>query len=206
MLSEGKVGLVVGADGALNPLRLDKTSALVTANGHSFYGEAAQRGTMFSASTPVAGLAPGTVLAVAATFGLWNPPSSGKNLVVLKASLGYVSGTLGGGSMVYARVTQTTVPTTGTALTAVACRIGDVAGVGLAYSGSTFAAVPTIIRPAFILGAFLATTALMPQLAVDLVDGEFVIQQGNALIVHGVAAAGTTPLVMVGMTWEEVPA
>lgn len=68
------------------------------------------------------------------------------------------------------------------------------------------AAVPTILRPAFVMGAFLASTALMPQVTQDLIDGEFVVPQGSALIVHGVAAAGTSPLVMVGLTWEEVPA
>jgi hypothetical protein len=64
---------------------------------------------------------------------------------------------------------------------------------------------PTILRPAFSTSAFLATTAIAPftQFKDDL-QGEFIIQPGTVLVLQGVAAAGTSPLVIFSVTWEEV--
>lgn len=35
--------------------------------------------------------------------------------------------------------------------------------------------------------------------------GEFVVAPGCAINLHATAAAGTTPLVVFGMVWEEIP-
>jgi hypothetical protein len=41
--------------------------------------------------------------------------------------------------------------------------------------------------------------------AVDDVSGEIQVPPGVALGLCGIAAAGTTPLVIFGISWEEIP-
>ena len=50
-----------------------------------------------------------------------------------------------------------------------------------------------------------AATALLPSPCRDIIDGEFIILPGAFFAVHGVAAAGTTPLVAIAGSWYEVP-
>jgi hypothetical protein len=54
------------------------------------------------------------------------------------------------------------------------------------------------------MGAFLATTAVPPWDTIDVVDGSLVLEPGSGVMLQGVAAAGTTPLVIFGMVWEEL--
>jgi hypothetical protein len=68
------------------------------------------------------------------------------------------------------------------------------------------AATPTILKPMCSLSAFLATTAIQPfSIAQDDVAGEIVVPPGTALVIQGVAIDGTTPLVAISASWEEVP-
>jgi hypothetical protein len=205
MISEGMAGPAQVPDGASRQMRLERTGGLIVSQGHAPNAEAVARGNVMIASNAVAGVAPGTALSTTPPMAVWNPLGSGKNLVILKTAIGYVSGTLGAGSIVYAQVpNQTTPPSTGTELVPVNALIGTVKGVGRAFTGSTLWATPTIIRPAYIMGAALASTALGPAVVNDLIDGAIIIPPGNAFVVQGVTAAGSTPLVMIGVTWEEV--
>jgi hypothetical protein len=205
MLSEGRTGVVVTADGGVNPLRLDKSGALVQTQGHASFAEAVLRGLVMEACTPVAGVAPGTVLSTTPPFVLWNPPSSGKNLVVMKATMGFVSGTLGPGSVLFALVaSQTTVPTTGTEIIPQNALLGFPRGVGRVFQGSTLVSVPVILRPSFVMGAWVGTTPTSPYNEMDIVDGGIVVAQNTCLVMQGLAGAGTSPLVLFAMTWEEI--
>jgi len=207
MIAELRQGLVALSSGAQGILRGDKTSALVTANGHGSYNEPATQGKIMIAANAVAGVAPGTALSTAPPFTVWNPPSSGYNLSILKAVVGYVSGTLGAGTIVYASVTnQTTVPSTGTELTPQCTLLGAPRGVGRAFTGSTVASTPAIIRPGWTVGAFLATTALQPTDECNLIDGALIVPPGNCVCLQEIGAAGTTPLVIFSIEWEELPA
>jgi hypothetical protein len=78
-------------------------------------------------------------------------------------------------------------------------------GFGRAFTGSTVIGTPTIVKPAFILGAALATTAIFPAQVKDYVDGEIVVPPGSVLVMQEIGAAGSTPLVVFSATWEEVP-
>lgn len=205
MLAEGRVGLISAADAAKEPLRLDKTGAVVVSQGHPSNWEMASRGKLFIVSTAVAGVAPGTALSTTPPMCLWNPNNSGKDLCIEATHLGYVSGTLGAGSVVYAQVAvQATAPTGGTELTPISTKLGAVRGTGRAFQASTVVSTPTIVRPAYIIGAFLATTALIPGLLRDDVDGAIVVPPATAFVIQGVAAAGTSPLVLLSITWEEI--
>lgn len=211
MLFEGRIGVATGADGVQEPVRLDRTLAQVITQGHARYREAVSRGSCYSISTAVAGVAPGTALSTTPPMVLWNPPNSGVAVSVIMSTLGYVSGTLGAGTVVYAAMPtntpQQTVPSGGAELSLVTpCLIGGrKANAARAFQGSTIAATPVILRSAYILGAALATTATFQAITKDQLDGEYEILPGGLLVMQGVAAAGSTPLVLFGLTWEEIP-
>ena len=205
MLAEGRTGLISAADGSINPLRLDKTGAITIVSAHPLYSEASLRGNMFIVSTAVGGVAPGTALSNAPPLALLNPLNSGVDLVILKTSIGYVSGTLGAGSIVYAYYTpQATLPTGGAELTPVCSKIGQIKGAGRAYQGSTITGTALILRPAYNMGAFLATTPVEVFTCQDLVEGEIIVPPATVFVMQGVTAAGSTPLVMMAMVWEEM--
>lgn len=187
-------------------MRGEATGAGVVANAHGIYTDASAQGAIMVVSTAVAGVAPGTAISTTPPMEIWNPPSSGFILSILKVSVGLVSGTLGGGSLIYTQYnSQTTIPSTGTELVPSNALLGAPRGVGRTFQGSTLAGTPTIIRPAFNLGAFLNTTPTPAQPGLDLVDGEITVAPGTVFSVQGVAAAGSTPLVMIGVTYEEIP-
>lgn len=205
MLAEIVRGLRRVGNGAQGPARGDATGAMVVASGHGLYCEPSSNGTVMIASTAVGGVAPGTALSTTPPFALWNPPSSGYNLNILKAALGYVSGTLGAGSLLYAYyASQATVPSTGSELVPVNCQLGFPRGVGRVFQGSTLSGTPAILRPAFMLGAFVGG-ANPPQDSLDLIDGAITVPPGAVFVMQGLAGAGTSPLVLLAAEWEEIP-
>lgn len=208
MQVEGQVGPRVLQDGAIGPWRAGRGGEIITSDAHARFYEATYRAATFSASTPVAGVAPGTALSTTPPYVLYNPVNSGKNLVILRTAVGYVSGTLGAGSLVYASngAAQPAAPTGGTNPVTTTNLLGSGSGgVGKVYQASTLVAAPLIVRPAFTFGAFLATTAAINMPLIDEVAGEFIVTPGGIFVMQGVAAAGTTPLLLLSCTWEEVP-
>lgn len=194
-------------DGAPFTARGGKTGELVVGLVHPTYYEAASRGRVFTATVGVGGVAPGTAVGTTPGLYLHNPVGSGVWLVPIKASCGYVSGTLGAGQVLYTTNlgAASANPTGGTSLTPVATNLGNGAtSSGKAFTGSTTATQTALRSTGWILGASLATTAALPSLLVDLLDGEFVIQPGFGLGLQGLTAAGTSPLVIYSMSWEEV--
>jgi len=203
-----RVGPLFQSDGTTPAARGGKTGELVVGQCHGKYYEAATRGNCYQASVGSAGVAPGTAIGTTAAFTLYNPIGSNRRLVVNRASLGYISGTLGAGTLFYCASTNPTAaaPSSGTALTPVNCDVGlPNNSIAVPRAGGTLAASPTVLRPFASLDAELATSVVGFRNVVEDVDGEFVIEPGCALSVEGVCASGTSPLVTIGMTWEEVP-
>ncbi len=198
---QSRTGPIYSADGSIPELRSGKNGELIIGQAHAKYFEAVSRGNVFIASHAVAGAAPGTAFTTTAFFSLWNPVSSGKNLVILKTSLGYVSGTLGVGNIAYGNSLNTAIPASGTAITIVPALVGGSASsVASAGTGHTVVA-PTIIRPAFNI-----VTAVGAGAYVDYVDGEIIVAPGATLAIHASAmGAGSSPKMMVSVTFEEVP-
>lgn len=204
---EGRTGVQSGQDGAIMVLRLAKDGSLVAKAAHGTLQEAVERGNVYVISNAVAGVAPGTALGTTPPMCIWNPTGSGKNVVILITTLGYVSGTLGAGTIAYALVTaQVAAPTTGTELVAQCALLDGTKGVARGFTGSTVVATPTLLKAAFIVGAALASSVAFPAQAKDYVDGEIVIPPGSCFVMQGIAAAGSTPLVIFSVTYEEVPA
>lgn len=100
MLIQGQVGAVIGQDGSQVTARQGRTGELIFSELHGRFYEQASRGTLFSTGTTtvVAGAAThGTATGLSATLatavtgtpmlGVWNPPTSGVNVVLLQAML-----------------------------------------------------------------------------------------------------------------------
>jgi hypothetical protein len=205
MISELRVGPQINQDGTTCIQRATKDGATTAQDAHGRYYESVVRGATFTAANAVAGVAPGTALSATPPLALWNPPNSGKNLIITWTSVGYVSGTLGAGTIVFAVVPlQTTKPTGGTQLVPQCNLIGSTVGVGIPFTGSTLVATPTIFMPLWTVGAALATTATFPASLAIEVNGTVIVPPGAVLAIQGIAAAGTTPLVIFALSWEEV--
>ncbi len=171
------------------------------------YQDAVLRGRCFAANTAVTGVAPGTTISTTAGFALHNPFASGVVLSVLRATLDYVSGTLGAGTIFWtAAVNPAAAVVTGTAITSVNCLIGaGYSAQGKPLTTATLAVAGTLLRAFCSLGASLASTAVQPWQVIDNVDGEFVVNPGCTICLHAAAAGGSTPLVAYGIMWEEIP-
>lgn len=206
VIGSGRAGL---GDGGGIEARGNRLGELVVSDGLPRFAEWASRGKIWSASTAAAGVAPGTAIGTTPSFYLHNPIGSGTALIPIGAWLGFISGTLGAGSLVYTtnQGAQSANPTSGTAIVPQATLLagGNATAAGKAFTGSTVA-TQTLVRPTgFVLNAMVTTTATNPVQIRDSLDGEFVIAPGYGLGIQGIAAAGTSPLVLLGMTWLEVP-
>ncbi len=204
MESEGQVGPRVVSDGTENMVRTDRTAALVTHSVHGDWYESASRGKVYVASTQAAGVAPGTALGTAPPLCIWNPPDSQVIAAVLTASIGYVSGTLGAGNVVWAYCTQAADPTGGTALAPKGTNLSNSSGGVKAFQSSTTGTLLILEGTGWTLGAALATTATFPAQNALVVNGKICVPPGKLLALQGIAAAGTTPLVIYSITYEEV--
>lgn len=204
MLNELRVGHSQAGDGAQVAARAGRTGEQIISNLHGWYHEKTSRGGLFHVSTPVAGVAPGTALSTTPPMAIYNPMNSGVIVEILRVFLGYVSGTLGAGTMVHAFVQQTTDPTAGTELVPRCGLLSGIKSKSRAFQGATLSAAPTIIRPSAIIGAGLASTATFPAIAMDEVGSSIEVPPGAAWAYQGVAVAGTTPLVLIGVEFGEI--
>ena len=176
---------------------------------HGRLYQPARDGRIFHAATAVGGVAPGTSISTTMGFTLFNPPGSGVTIAILKAAVGYISGTLGAGTIFHLTNSNLAeaVPT-GTAIvekSAIAGGGGYGAAKGVALTTATVAVAPTIVRPFASLQASLASTAVGPWQAQEDLGGDIILPEGGAYSLHAVAAAGSSPLVAYGVTWEEIP-
>jgi hypothetical protein len=206
-IAQGTVGLANAAVGTTPPggVQQGRQSEVITADLHGRKYTAAYNGLVYIASTAVAGVAPGTAFSTTPPLVLWNPPGSGVNLELLRFFFGYVSGTLGPGTICIGQGPQATKPTTGTQLVPVNSQLGNSkTGAGQAFQGSTLLQAPTMVRPSLVIGAYVGGATLQPPL-VDELDGELLVTPGNFAAFQGVAGAGSTPLGLFGLTWAENP-
>ncbi len=207
MLSEGRVGLGIGADGTQREVTLDRTCATRVAPAHGSYWEPACRGNVFYGTTAAAGVDHAASLTTTAPFALYNPAGSDVDLVVLQLSMGYISGTMGSGTVVAASYVEsaTNAAPTGTAIVAGSTRLGLMTPKGKALTTVTLVAGALIMFPLWDLSNKLASTALQTTALPIDIKGSIIIPPGTALVLSGIAgAAGSTPRVVFGAIWEEI--
>jgi hypothetical protein len=172
---------------------------------HAPLFDAARDGRLFHAATAATGVAPGTAIGTTAAFSLHNPFGSGIIIAIVKAALGYISGTLGAGTVWHLiNDDPLAAAPTGTAIGEEAGSVTGANPLGVALTTVTLAAAPKIIRPFCSLGASLASSAVQPWQVNEDVGGGIILPAGCTYSLHATAAAGTAPLVAFGVTWEEV--
>ncbi len=188
-------------------LRASVDGALVVNDGHAKYANIALGGNLWYGSTAVGGQAPGTAIGTTAAISLYNPVASNKILSLLDTTAGYLSGTLGAGFITYAVDPVSAVaPTGGTAIVARSAIQSGATAAGVIATGTTTANTPNIGRTFGCLGASLASSAITPWQLRDNVDGLLALIQGRTLSLQGVAAGGTSPLLVFQLFWEELNA
>lgn len=183
--------------------RLGPTGELVENSMYGKYYEATRLGLVFTAANVVAGAAIPQATSTAMNFVVFNPPASGKRAILVKVTLGYVSGTGTAGFISYAVNTLSTNAVTGTALTINNnLQFGPSSGLQ-AFSGATVVAM-TILRPSRFSQAVMAATGTNSpwQFDEDL-DGSIVLPPGGAFALGGNISLGT--VVIASLTWIEIP-
>jgi hypothetical protein len=207
-MGQKTVGPQTHADSNTGEGRLGRDGELIIGSLHGGHYEQAKRGNVFMGATAVTGVAPGTAAGTTAAFALYNPSNSGIDLVILRATLSYVSGTLGVGSVnwyMHTAAVQAGAAITGTAIAAVQANGGNAGAKGKPLTTATVVA-GVLARPFCNLAPSLATSVLAPWRVEDDVDGLIIVPPGAGASLQATAGAGTTPLVIFGIVWEEVAA
>jgi len=212
MLAEKRVQStdLVASEGSILPIRIAKSAGTMVADAHAHFYDAVRRGNCYTTAETA-----GVILTVAATTAatglfLWNPPGSGKSLVLLRLMLALDSLPAAAAGVVIVGGPQTTVPaTTWTFVTSGVNGIlpALMGGANLSVAQATKAAqtvASTIIQrwvPGGPAAAVTATTNWTPFIQ-DNIDGELIVGPGNIIGVQTVTTAMTAG---VSLTWEEVP-
>lgn len=220
-LTEGLVGPQNNSDGTINIVRTGKQGELTASQVHGRFYEQAYRGNLFTfggADTALAAVnAVGTTGATAKpVIGLWNPLTSGKNLVILRAMV--VFSTIGGtavapAGLLWVYSTGNGAVSTGSA--PVACNLSTAGSLtrgfatGTALTGLTNALA--LLRAAAIgpclNAAGPATAITQPQAnLVEEVDGSIIVPPGGVIAIQvGADVSAHASNVSTGILWEEVP-
>lgn len=206
-----------GSAGSGIQARETRTYAQVVSQEGGKHFEPASRGQVFSGMSTT-GRAPGTALGVTPPILLYNPLGSAKRYEILKASaINAPTGTLGSGALYHCVftiagpvATQTSViPVVGSGavITPICTDVGSAATTAaLLFSLGTLNANPAALYPAFQVGESVGgTTTNAIALTVEDVDGAIVLEPGSGWCLEGITAAGSTPLVLCGVVWREVP-
>jgi hypothetical protein len=201
----GRVGLKKSSAGVVEEGALTLDTAQYVAMAHHINVEAGKSARCFAACTGPEGIAPGTALDTTPPLTVYNPIVSGVVLALLRASIGYVSGTLGEGMIALAAVRNLTQapPTGGTPLSPRCSYVGYGSGRALAFQEATVAEVPTLEKPLFSLGG-TASPSYSAWAMDSVFEGTYLVAPGCSVSLCGISAAGTAPLVVLYLLWEEI--
>jgi len=206
----GRVGPAYLADQAWLEHRLERSGALVTADGHARYQEAVSRGNVFW--TVVGGQTPSAANATCSGLILYNPINSKKLLSILNIGINYGGAKLANDTAVTLRLeaasTPNTTAPTGTTLANIwpALVTGNMAAnVAIAYSTATFANAPaqSIGLACFQVIGTTGTAAAVAFSYPSFVDfgGIIAVAPGAFVNIGGVSNAALS----MSMVWEEIP-
>lgn len=214
MLAELRTGLVTAQDGAVQPGRAGKYGEIITGETVGKYFEMARQGRLFMASSSQ-GAALGTALtATNVTLAIYNPLGSGVYASILQ---GVVQPATNQITTVNIQQLQWAVygPSSQTAPTSLTEAVlanpgilvgGAAASLGMvrAYTASTWAAAPKLLRPfPFAISSFTTQAYGMQAGMIDMVEGMIVVPPGVGLTIQGFAT--TTGITgQVYMSWVEV--
>lgn len=213
------------ADGAPNELRLGRLNDLIVSELHGRYYEQAYRGNLYSGGMGLTSISNATFTSATTgatatpIAGVWNPPSSGVNLVILRAYLGITvtnATNTGTGPFVWMSSVGNLAISTGNTpfsrktLTAGGSVTKDMSGVAL--TGLTNAIA---VRNASGLNggsgagfSFVGTAVGQVTFASGIneenLEGCFIVPPGGVLGLFG-TTTGVAHSAVSGILWEEVP-
>ncbi len=203
MKLEGKVGDQLYGDGTENPLRQEKTGALIVADGHSKYQEATLRRAMYSGS--VVGQV--TTVGLNTTYTglcLSNPVGSPVDLVINKVGFSFIVAFAAGSHVGLMTGFNGGTNVTHTTPVTPRCQYftGGGGGYGLLDSSATLPTAPTVnmIMGSGLTGAI--TTVPLTNGNLD-VDGSIVLPPGAYCAIYTSTASGAAGGAF-SFTWEEV--
>jgi hypothetical protein len=202
------------ADNSTPDALAGKSGEAIIAELHGKYYTQTYRGNVFVGSTAIGGVALTTSVTTAQVFMVWNPLGSGKNIVPINTTIGYVSGTGVAANLGYSYLTgmgsNYSVAGGCSAATLVA-PVNMNLGSGVVSVAKFAPATATVIAPTYLrsmgvsqLALTAATTTAAQWVSRDDFDGHVIIGQGAAIFVIGVASI--TSLFDISMVWAEVPA
>jgi hypothetical protein len=220
---KGQVGPRAVGDGAENEIRLDKTSALIVSDAHGRLQEAALRGKLFSAGMTITSISnatfsTGTLTATCTPIiGVWNPPGSGKNLVILQARVQLINTALqvtGAGALVWAVSSGQSAISTGIVpLNRLSLANSGAIGKGFAGTALTGLSGSLIVQEVAALGGLLSNLSTLQTAAglmplspafVDNIDGAFIVPPGGVLALLCTTNAPVAVSAASSILWEEV--
>ena len=214
MLSELRIQStdIAGAEGAYGPVRGDKSFAAAVMDSHGRYYDAVRRGNVFMAVNSAAGAL--TLNSTTATgLILWNPPNSGKSLVLLKLNVALASLPGGAAPLILTGGAQPTVPGVWTLITGtgsyngvLSCYMGQgVAARTVAQAASVGTTIGAAVIQRWIPGgpaASVAGSTSWPGMISDDIAGELIVGPGQVISLQCLTTAIT---VGASISWEEVP-
>lgn len=192
--------------GVYSEPRVGPNAQLMTGNARPFNADMVERRRVFLGASPAAGVTVPIYTNTNQQFVLFNPPGSGKKGSVLKAMLGYVSGTMVAGHLCYANQTLITNAITGTA------GLVQQAGMQTNANAPQGNALQLLVNATVVAFTYLmpfgtsqvvqpATGVNTPWQMVDQPDGLISIYPGQALAIAANVAAAM--VAAAGIAWEE---
>jgi len=207
---QGKVGPGYAADGNTADPRMTRDLGVAVQDLHGRYYESAFRGNVWTLSTAVGGVTIASANVIAASagspiVGVYNPVNSGKNLVIMRATTMLTSGTAGAGGLVWGIIAPnagvTAAGGNGAINNATFVTGGSIAKTFTA-SALTGAGASVLFR--FVGGSTTGAAGANANLTVnEETAGDIICPPGGVVGIFA-AAAGTSPIYMASMTWEEV--
>lgn len=218
MLSQGLVGQQPSqGDGVQAPLRAGKLGDQIVSELHGRYYEQCYRGNLFSVGMTSTALSANTITLTATTtpiVGVWNPPSSTVNLVLLKGKCVITvagNSAVAPGAFVWASSTGNSAISTGLA----PLNRKTLAQSGSQAKGFNISTALTGLTNSLVIqhaAAFGTLVAAQGATASPMISGDGIEEFDGAIIVPpgGVFAllntvSTTTVSVASMMMWEEVP-
>jgi hypothetical protein len=219
----GQVGPAFVQDGVTTqPVRMGKLGDIIVSELHGRFYETAYRGNLFFAGTAgIVALSANTITLSATStpiLGIYNPPTSGVNVVMLQASLSTVINTVttpvGSGAYAWASSVGNTAVSTGLAPwnaktmqqsgSQVKSFAGATALTGLTNNLTIMAAADFPSITALTYGTIANTNVIYSNGAIQNFDGSLIVPPGGVLSLVNTTST-TTVSVVARMMWEEVP-
>jgi hypothetical protein len=218
MLGEAVVGERRVGSGAQSYFRSGPYSALVVADAHGRYFEAARNGRLFTTTVKAVTIATthNTPIAAATAtpiLGLLNPVGNTKAAVLLRIAFGTTSGTPAGGQAILNFISGVGQSITGAAAGSIFSHTlpgsaSPQASTMRPYNNTALTGLsPAVGNELLLIGAASAAAAAGnggPSIAGEDLGGSIIVQPNSLLALMAGTGAGTSWIVNASLTWEEI--